>query len=109
MRYVAVDEQTMWIVGGPDLWDGLTEWRPPAGNGALATDMLAAGTLMLEADATAAGYSYPPPPEEPWVQVDPDTMTITGGPYPWNGVGDPPAPGQLTSEASALSSGYAYP
>lgn len=52
-RYVVVDEETKTIVGGPYLWDGITEWTPPD-----------EGTLMLEADALADGYTYPPMPSE---------------------------------------------
>ncbi len=48
MRYVVVNESTMKIVGGPYKWDGVAQWTPPE-----------EGTLMLEADALAAGYTYP--------------------------------------------------
>ena len=51
-RYVLVDEDTQQIVGGPFLWDGVTAWEPPD-----------PGTLMLEADAAAAGYTWPPNPQ----------------------------------------------
>jgi hypothetical protein len=47
-RYVVADPGSMTIIGGPYLWDGVTAWTPPAD-----------GTLMLEADALAAGYAYP--------------------------------------------------
>ena len=47
-RYVVVNEQTMLIVGGPYKWDGVAPWTPPE-----------QGTLMLESEALANGYSYP--------------------------------------------------
>jgi hypothetical protein len=49
-RYVVVDEADKTIVGGPYKWDGVATWTPPE-----------AGTLILEADALAAGYTYPAP------------------------------------------------
>lgn len=51
-RYVVVDEGTKYILGGPYLWDGVAEWTPPE-----------EGTLMIEADARAQGYDWPPDPE----------------------------------------------
>lgn len=55
-RYVVVDTDNKTIIGGPYLWDGVSQWTPPE-----------EGTLLLEADATAQGYDYPPmePPAEP--------------------------------------------
>jgi hypothetical protein len=97
-RYLVVNETTHLIVGGPYAWDGVTVWTPPD-----------PGTLMLEADAFSAGYTWPPPPDVAYVLVDEGSMTIVGGPYSWNGEGDPPVPGVLMPEADALSAGYAYP
>jgi hypothetical protein len=47
-RYVVVDQQSRTIIGGPYKWDGVQEWTPSE-----------SGTLMLEADALSAGYTYP--------------------------------------------------
>jgi hypothetical protein len=64
-RYVVVDTDTETIVGGPYLWDGLAEWTPPV-----------AGTLLLESEALADGYTWPPPPdlepEEPPAEPGPE-------------------------------------
>ncbi|MCX3290044.1 hypothetical protein OR263_25590 [Streptomyces sp. NEAU-H22] len=51
-RWVVVSEDpgNKTILGGAYVWDGETAWTPPV-----------AGTLLTEADALAAGYSYPPP------------------------------------------------
>lgn len=52
-RYVIVSEDTSnkVIIDGPCLWDGdLATWQPPVGTDAL-----------LEADALAQGYTWPPP------------------------------------------------
>ena len=48
-RYVVVDDETQTIVGGPYKWDGVRPWTPPE-----------EGRLMLESEAIAAGYTYPP-------------------------------------------------
>ncbi|MFE0329086.1 hypothetical protein ACFW08_20335 [Streptomyces sp. NPDC058960] len=64
-RYVAVsatDPDDMVIKLGPLEWDGQTEYNP--GDGL---------RLLLEADALAQGYTYPPP-ETPPVE-DPGTAT----------------------------------
>jgi hypothetical protein len=47
-RYVVVNTETMLIVGGPYKWDGETPWAPSE-----------EGTLMLESEALAGGYTYP--------------------------------------------------
>ncbi len=45
-----------------------------------------------------------------WVVVDPDTDTIIGGPYLWDGESDwePPQKGTLLEEAKAFQGGYRY-
>jgi hypothetical protein len=118
-RYVAVDQATRTILGGPWGWDGVQPWVPPEprGNTADASEMVAAGTLMVEADAQARGYAYPPPPPppvQPWVLADTASQVIVGGPWEWDGQSDPapaqPAEGQqLMPEQDALSANYTYP
>lgn len=51
-RWVVVsdDLSNKTILGGAYLWDGESVWTPPV-----------SGALLPEADALAAGYSYPPP------------------------------------------------
>lgn len=53
-RWVVVDpnHSNKIILGGPWKWDGVAAWTPPV-----------AGELMLESDALANGWEYPPPPE----------------------------------------------
>lgn len=113
-RWVVVSSDTAdkLIKGGPYLWDPPTAWQPPEGGGAWATAMVTAGTLLEEAPARADGYTYPPPPppeSQNWVTVDHETLTITGGPYWWNGTGTPPAPGDLMTENDAVGGGYTWP
>jgi len=50
-RYVVVDPEERVIVGGPYLWDGVSAWVPPE-----------PGVLMVEAEAAAEGFVYPPDP-----------------------------------------------
>lgn len=97
------------ILGGPHLWDGVALWQPPEGGGRQASAMVDSGELLEETPALAAGYVWPPPPDDPYVQVDDQTMTITGGPYMWNGVGTPPESGTLMLQWQAESSGYTWP
>ena len=51
-RWVVVpeDANNKTIVGGPYLWDDQITWTPPV-----------SGVLMLESDALASKYTYPPP------------------------------------------------
>lgn len=99
-RWVVVDSNLdlKRIIGGPYLWDGETQWTPPED-----------GELMLEADAQSQGFQWPPPPNQSYVQVDPNTMTITGGPYEWNGLDQPPpTEGSLVTEFEAQMQGYTW-
>ncbi len=60
-RYVLVDPETLTILEGAFAWDGETPWPPGEDP-----------NMILEADAYAAGYSWPPPPPpepEPEVRV----------------------------------------
>lgn len=95
------------ILGGPYLWEG-APWQPPEGGGRDASEMVASGELLEEAPALAGGYVWPPPPDENWVQVDHNTVTITGGPWSWNGQGSPPAEGDLMREWEATANGYTW-
>lgn len=116
-RYVVVDQPSKTIIGGPWGWDGVQPWIPPApdGNTQDATVLQAQGVLLLEADALAAGYVYPPAPTyvQNYVVVDPSSMLIVAGPAQWDGTGDPPltagAGQQFMTESDALAQGYAYP
>lgn len=96
------------ILGGAYLWDGQTAWQPPDGGGRDAADMVASGELLEEAQALADGYTWPPPPPQPWVAVDHGARTIVGGPWDWNGEGDPPAAGDLMLEWDAVAGGYTW-
>lgn len=110
-RWVVVDanQENHIILGGPYIWEG-APWQPPIGSGTRwAADMLASGELIEESDAITAGYSYPPPPDIPWVAVDHQTMQIIGGPWDWNGEGTAPDERALMPQWMAESSGYAWP
>jgi hypothetical protein len=48
-RYVVVDVPNHLIVGGPYMWDGVTQWSAPE-----------AGTLMTLAAALTGGHSWTP-------------------------------------------------
>lgn len=48
---VSNDPANLTILGGPLAWDGVASYTPPSGT-----------HTMLSADATAAGYTFPPPP-----------------------------------------------
>ncbi len=99
------------IIGGPYVWEG-DPWEPPEGGGRDASELVTSGEMLEEQDALDDGYTYPPPPpppDESWVAVDRQALTIVGGPWQWNGTGDPPDPGDLMTESEALASGYTQP
>lgn len=48
--YLVVDEDSKRILDGPFAWDGESSWQHPP------------GLLLLEADALARGYVWPPMP-----------------------------------------------
>lgn len=47
-NYVVVDSEKKLIVGGPYLWDGVSEWQPPED-----------GELLREDVARRRGYDWP--------------------------------------------------
>lgn len=54
-RWLVVDPQPKWIVGGPYKWDGETPWTPYE----IEVNPNAGYVTMLEADALAEGYVRP--------------------------------------------------